>query len=66
MITKLLRRAVGASLPSRVNDDALSEQRRFWPPWYVEDLADCFVVKAQAGQELAYLITRMTPDGGRS
>ncbi len=28
--------------------------RRFPPPWFVEELAACFVVKDSTGQKLAY------------
>jgi hypothetical protein len=30
-------------------------QRRFPPPWSVEELKTCFVVKDKAGQKLAYI-----------
>ena len=40
---------------SRAYDDAASGQRHFRPPWLVEDLASCFVVKTRGGQELAYV-----------
>jgi len=29
--------------------------RRFPPPWFVEELHGCFVVKDSAGQKLAYV-----------
>jgi hypothetical protein len=32
-----------------------SPPRRFPPPWSVEDLGTCFVVKDSADQKLAYL-----------
>jgi hypothetical protein len=35
--------------------DAAPEQRYFQPPWLVEDLTSCFVVKARGGQELAFI-----------
>ena len=31
------------------------EPRRFRPPWSVEELETCFVVKDNAGQKLAYV-----------
>jgi len=44
--------------------------RRFPPPWTVEELDACFVVKDNAGQKLGYFyfedepgISRMSPDG---
>jgi len=40
---------------SRAHDDAAPERRHFRPPWLVEDLASCFVVKTRGGQELAYI-----------
>jgi hypothetical protein len=30
-------------------------ERRFPPPWSVEELAECFAVKDHAGQKLAYV-----------
>ena len=48
----LVVRGAGAR---RAHDQALPEQRRLRPPWSVEDLAGCFVVKARGGQELAYI-----------
>lgn len=36
-------------------DDAMPEQRRLRPPWSVEDRANCLVVKARGGQEVAYI-----------
>ena len=53
MIAKLLR--LGAPRSSQLEEDATSRQRRLRPPWHVEDLAGCFVIKAKGGQELAYL-----------
>jgi hypothetical protein len=32
-------------------------ERRFPPPWSVEEQKACFVVKDSAGQKLAYVIT---------
>jgi hypothetical protein len=43
----------GASRAFRAQDHSVLEQ--FRPPWSVEDLAGCFVVKARGGQELAYI-----------
>jgi hypothetical protein len=40
---------------TRAYDQAAPEQRRFRPPWTVEDLAGCLVVRAAGGQELAYV-----------
>jgi len=40
---------------SRAHDDVAPERRHFRPPWLVEDLASCFVVKTRGGQELAYI-----------
>jgi hypothetical protein len=39
--------------------------RRFPPPWTVEELEACFVVKDSAGQKLAYVYFEDEP-GGRS
>lgn len=41
------------------------ESRRFPPPWSVEDLAACFVVKDREGQTLAYVYYEEEP-GRRS
>jgi hypothetical protein len=51
----LLTLIVKAARASRANNHALPEQRHLRPPWSVEDLAGCFVVKARGGQELAYI-----------
>jgi hypothetical protein len=39
--------------------------RRFPPPWFVEELEACFVVKDSAGQKLAYVYFEEEP-GRRS
>ena len=39
--------------------------RRFPPPWFVEELEACFVVKDGAGQKLAYVYYEEEP-GRRS
>jgi len=37
-------------------------ERRFPPPWSVEELHGCFVVKDSAGQKLAYVyFAKMSP-----
>jgi hypothetical protein len=41
------------------------ERRRFPPPWSVEELDACFVVKDSAGQKLAYVYYEDEP-GRRS
>jgi hypothetical protein len=51
----LLTFVVGAARAYRTDDHAVPEPRRFRPPWSVEDLASCFVVKDRWGQELAYV-----------
>jgi len=40
---------------ARARDNAAPERRYFQPPWLVEDLTSCFVVKARGGQELAFI-----------
>jgi hypothetical protein len=45
----------------RAADDAAPEQRHFQPPWLVEDLTSCFVVKARGGQELAFVYYEEDP-----
>jgi len=40
-------------------------QRRFPPPWTVEDLGACFVVKDSGGQKLLYVYYEEEP-GRRS
>jgi hypothetical protein len=35
--------------------------RHFQPPWLVEDLTSCFVVKARSGQELAFIYYEEDP-----
>jgi len=43
----------------------MSEPRRFPPPWTVEDLDACFVVRDSNGQQLAYVYFEDEP-GRRS
>jgi hypothetical protein len=38
--------------------------RRFPPPWTVEELEACFVVKDSAGQKLAYVYFEADTAGG--
>ena len=45
----------------RAPDDARPERRHFQPPWLVEDLTSCFVVKARSGQELAFVYYEEDP-----
>jgi len=45
-------------LPLRANllsDCDMPSPRRFPPPWTVEDLDACFIVKDDGGQKLAYV-----------
>jgi hypothetical protein len=35
-------------------------QRRFPPPWTVEDIGTAFVVTDRAGQKLTYVYSRMS------
>ncbi|MGC2077740.1 MAG: hypothetical protein WA728_17265 [Xanthobacteraceae bacterium] len=73
----LLALVVGAARAYRIDDHAVPEPRRFRPPWSVEDLASCFVVKDRVGQELAYIyyeddprrrsiVKLLSPDEARS
>jgi hypothetical protein len=55
--TNLLTLVVGR----RAADDAAPDQRHFRPPWLVEDLSSCFVVKSQGGQELAFIYYEEDP-----
>jgi hypothetical protein len=43
----------------------MSSPRRFPPPWTVEELDDCFVVRDHSGQQLAYVYFEDEP-GRRS
>ena len=43
----------------------MNDQRRFPPPWTVEDLGSCFVVKDSSGQKLTYVYYEEEP-GRRS
>ena len=52
--TNLLTLVVGRHA-SRARDGAAPEQGHFQPPWLVEDLMSCFVVRARGGQELAFI-----------
>lgn len=45
----------------RAPDNATPERRHFRPPWLVEDLMSCFVVKARSGQELAFIYYEEDP-----
>jgi hypothetical protein len=51
------RRAPGTSF---AHGHAMPKQ--FGPPWSVEDLAGCFVVKARGGQRLAYIYYEDSPE----
>jgi hypothetical protein len=51
------RRAPGSSLAL---GHAMPKQ--CWPPWSVEDLAGCFVVKARGGRRLAYIYYEDSPE----
>jgi len=63
-------RKITKSLPSgpsnkqRHNRHAVSD-RRFPPPWSVEELEACFIVKDSAGQKLAFVYYEEEP-GRRS
>jgi len=39
----------------------MAEPRRFPPPWSVEELDSCFVVKDASGQALAYIYFEKKP-----
>jgi hypothetical protein len=39
----------------------MSASRHFPPPWKVDDLAACFVVRDNTGQELAYIYYQEAP-----
>jgi hypothetical protein len=45
----------------RAHHDATPERGHFSPPWLVEDLTSCFVVKARSGQELAFIYYEEDP-----
>jgi len=36
-------------------------ERRFPPPWSVEELDACFVVRDRSGQKLGYFYSRRSP-----
>jgi hypothetical protein len=40
-------------------------ERRFPPSWSIDELEECFVVKDQNGQQLAYVYFEEEPVGGR-
>ena len=44
-----------AKLPELVRKDNPMSQRRFPPPWTVEEQPACFVVRDHSGQALAYV-----------
>jgi hypothetical protein len=46
-------------------EQLMSSPRRFPPPWTVEELDDCFVVRDHSGQQLAYVYFEDEP-GRRS
>jgi hypothetical protein len=41
-------------------------ERRFPPPWTIEELDACFVVIDSAGQKLAYVIFEKSKAAGRA
>ena len=41
--------------------DGVMPARRFPPPWSVEELAACFVVRDHSGQQLAYVYFAAEP-----
>jgi hypothetical protein len=55
----------GRSTVSPLAMPAAVKPRRFPPPWSVEELKACFVVKDSAGQKLAYIYFEEEP-GRRS
>ena len=44
--------------------EAMPTNRRFPPPWPVEDSGACFVEKDNSGQKLAYIYLEDGQDGG--
>ena len=40
-------------------------ERRFPPPWSIEETAACFIVKDSVGQALAYVYFEEEPADGR-
>jgi hypothetical protein len=40
-------------------------ERRFPPPWSIEELEACFIVKDNAGQKLAFVYFEDEPAGDR-
>ena len=55
MKTANLLTLVAGRHAARARDNATPERRYFQPPWLVEDLTSCFVVKTRGGQELAFI-----------
>ena len=56
--------SLGRQFPAASKDRVMTN-RRFPPPWIVEDIGACFVVKDSSGQKLAYVYFEEDP-GRRS
>jgi hypothetical protein len=44
-----------------LNENAVTSPRRFPPPWTVEELDACFIVKDSSGQKLGYFYYEEEP-----
>ena len=51
--------------PERGEHLIMSQPRPFPPPWTVEELDACFVVRDHDGQQLAYVYFEERPGGAR-
>jgi hypothetical protein len=69
VITERGRQAIVESPLGKIVESPLGKDdttpRRFSPPWTIEDLGECFVVKDSSGQKLAYVYYEEEP-GRRS
>jgi hypothetical protein len=61
LLNNQLADATGTLIPIKKGPRRLMPERRFRPPWTVEEQAACFIVPDQSGQALAYIYYENEP-----